>query len=480
VTMTEAPPSRPPAVPRARGVTRAVRLRTLPGRIRAIAFVAVLAVAAMFVVSWFAVQDARDGLRVIGHDAGPQVVATGDLYYALSDMDAQLAAVLLMGREQNLGTGRAKALQVYDQRRSEAHRALLQGSNLARNDPAEQQTARSMLDALGRYEELAGQALQLDDRQSHAAGPPSAEVRSLYTRATNIMKLDVLPKAYNLTLDNGTTVRRTYESKHSAVLAGRAWILLTGVILLIVLLGLQAYLTRRFRRLVNPVLAVATLATVVLVAVLAGLLTGEANRLRDAKVDGFDSVLSLSRARAISNNANADETRYLLDPALADTYEQVYLDKSQEILYVPAGSLREYNQQLDKRLGAGSGSVGSMGFLGVEAKHVTLPGQRTALDRTLRAYQGVQHDDGRIRQLATTPGGRHTAIVARMGPASRDFASYDGALVALTAIHRSAFEDAIRKGDDGLSGWNAGLPAAAVVIALLVLAGVRPRLSEFR
>ena len=39
-------------------------------------------------------------------------------------------------------------------------------------------------------------------------------------------------------------------------------------------------------------------------------------------------MLSLSRARAISDNANADESRYLLDPGRADTYEQVYLDKS--------------------------------------------------------------------------------------------------------------------------------------------------------
>jgi hypothetical protein len=382
-----------------------------------------------------------------------------------------------MGREQNLGAGRAKALQVYDQRRSEAHRALLQGSNLARNDPAEQLTARSMLDALGRYEELAGQALQLDQQQSHAAGPPSTEVRSLYTQAANIMKLDVLPKAYNLTLDNGTTVRRTYESKHSAVLAGRAWVLLFGAILLIILVGIQAYLARHFRRLVNPVLALATATTLVLVAVLVGLLSSEASHLRAAKGDGFDSVLSLSRARAISNNANADETRYLLDPTLADTYEQVYLDKSQEILYVPAGNLPEYYQQLDKRVGSGSGF---MGFLGTEAQHVSLPGQRAALDRTLQGYQGVQHDDGRIRSLATTPGGRHDAIVERMGPASRDFASYDSALVSLTAIHRSAFEDAIRKGDDGLSGWSVGLPAAAIVIAVLILVGVRPRLSEFR
>jgi hypothetical protein len=67
-----------------------------------------------------------------------------------------------------------------------------------------------------------------------------------------------------------------------------------------------------------------------------------------------------------------------------------------------------------------------------------------------------------------------------MGKASQDFGTYDQALVSLTAIHQKAFQSAIRDGDDGLSGWNVGLPAAAVVIALLVLAGVRPRLSEFR
>jgi hypothetical protein len=475
VTITAAPPSRPPA--RRGGVARVVRIRTLPGRIRAIAFLSVLAVAAMFTVSWFAVQDARDGLRVIGHDAGPQVVATGDLYFALSDMDAQLAAVLLMGREQNLGAGRVKALQVYDQRRSEAHRALLQGSNLARNDPAEQQTARSVLDALGRYEQLAGQALQLDQQQGHAAGPPSADVGKLYREATDLMKLDVLPKAYNLTLDNGTTVRRTYESEHSAVLTGRAWVLLAGAVLLFVLIALQVYLALHFRRLVNPVLALATLATLLLVAVTVGVLTSQAAHLRKAKEDGFDSVLSLSRARAISNNANADETRYLLDPGLADTYEQVYLDKSQEILYVPAGNLSTYYKQLDQRVAA---HTGFLGFLGAEAQHVTLPGQSPALDRSLQGYQGVQHDDARLRSLATSPGGRHAAIVLRMDTASRDFASYDQALVSLTAIHQKAFADAIQAGDDGLRGWSVGLPLAAVVLVVLILVGVRPRLSEFR
>ncbi len=66
------------------------------------------------------------------------------------------------------------------------------------------------------------------------------------------------------------------------------------------------------------------------------MLSGQADHLRKAKEEGFDSILALSRTRAISNSANADETRFLLDPGRADAYEQVYLSKSQTVLYLKA------------------------------------------------------------------------------------------------------------------------------------------------
>src|SRR5499427_1329474 len=93
---------------------RRLGLQTTPGRIRALAAIAVLAIAGFYIVANIAIGNARDGLRVIGHDAGPQVLATGDLYFALSDMDSQVAKVLLSGREHNLGTGQ-QALNRYGQ-----------------------------------------------------------------------------------------------------------------------------------------------------------------------------------------------------------------------------------------------------------------------------------------------------------------------------------------------------------------------------
>jgi hypothetical protein len=479
------PPAAPPAAPRG-GWFSHPRLRTTPARIRALTAAAVLAVAALFAVTAVAIGNARDGLQVIGHDAGPQVVATGDLYFALSDMDAQVADVLLIGSEPDLGAGRDAALNRYERRRAEANRAVLQAAALAADDVTEQRTVRAVLDGLGRYERLAGQAMLLDEQANHSAGPPPAGVVELYRRATDLMKLDLLPKAYNLTLDSGTLVRHSYEDEHSAVLMGRVWVLLAGLVVVGFLLGLQLYLAARFRRRLNPALVLATLGTVTLVAAGLSLLSTEGAKLETAKKDGFDSVLALSRARAIGNSAYADESRYLLDPGRADTYEQVYLDKSLALLYVPAGSLDTYQTALDgtlSRRAAAPGRVDFLGFYGAAARGVGLPGEQRAVDELLTRYQRFQQSDRRMRELVNE-GRRRDAVElrtgGRAGSSAQDFEAYDRALTSLIALHRDAFSGAIRDGDHRLGGWNVALPGAAIAIAALVLAGVRPRLSEFR
>ncbi|MFI6515229.1 hypothetical protein ACIBF1_06650 [Spirillospora sp. NPDC050679] len=494
-TRPPAPDRPPPPVParRAGRLTTFARgrwLRTVPGRLRAYAAAALAAVAVLTVVLTVAVDNARDGVQTIGHDAGPQVVATGTLYFALSDMDAQVADILLIGRERSLGIGYDGSLNRYEQRRAAAGQAAVQAAQLAGNDPKRRKNVQDVLDGLGRYERLVGEAMVLDRQADHQAGKLPDNVVKTYRQATDLMKLELLPKAYNLTLDSGATVRQSYESKRSAVLTGRAWVALTGALVLLVLLAAQVYLARGFRRLVNPALAAATLLTVALVAVAFGMLSAQAGDLKRAKEDGFDSVLALSRARAISHSAFADESRYLLDPGRADTYEQVYLDKALSVLYVEPGAgkpvnLETYYARLEEELSAYSRdrrNVRFLGFFGDEAKQGPGGPEGAALGQALEGYRTVLRNDRSIRELAAK-GDRAGAIKLRMGRdrgAIRDFDAYDAALVRLSDAHRAAFTGAIAEADDGLGGWRAVPPAGAALIAVLVLAGLRPRLAEFR
>ncbi|MBA9002402.1 hypothetical protein [Thermomonospora cellulosilytica] len=496
MTVTTQPPAGPaPAVPdpalparparpgTVRRLARRIHLRTVPARIRAMALVSVVAVGALFGAAAWAIGNARDGLETIGHDAGPQVVATGDLFFALNDMDAQVANVLLLGRDHDLGRGRDASLRLYEQRRTEANQALLQAAQLAGDDRTEQRTVRAVLDGLGQYERLAAQAMQLDQQRAHPAGPPSEEVLALYRQATDLMKVKLLPQAYNLTLESGSIVRRTYETEHSSLAAGRLWVLGAGLAVVVVLVAVQVYLTRRFRRLLNPALALATLGTVVLTALVAGLVGAQADRLRTAKEDGFDSVLALSRARAIGNSAYADESRYLLDPVRRDTYEQVYFDKSQSILYLDAErtkSLADYYANLDGAVNSyrSEPRVTFLGFFGDQAR-AARPGsaEAAAVAQVLDRYRAFQHKDRSVREMVTS-GQPGQALTLHLN--AQEFTRYDAALVDLARMHRATFDDAIRRGDRGLRGWNVALPAASAVLVVLILLGVRPRLAEYR
>ncbi|MFC6880319.1 MULTISPECIES: hypothetical protein [Actinomadura] len=481
-----APPER-----RRSGLVTFVRgrwLGTIPGRIRTYVALALVAAGALAAVLGIAIGDARDSVRTIGRDAGPQVVATGSLYFALSDMDAQVANILLIGREHGLGIGYDESQRVYRQRRDEAGAAAVQAAQLAGRDPHLRQRVQAVLTGLGRYEQLAGEAMLLDRQADHAAGEPPRQVVETYRQATDLMKLELLPQAYNLTLDSGASVRQTYETKRSAVLDGRTWVAVTGVLLLAVLLAAQLYLARGFRRLVNPGLALATVATAALVVAGLGELSAQADHIRKAKLNGFDSVLTLSRARAISHSAFADESRYLLDPDKADTYEQTYFDKLLSVLYTSLDgkpvNLDNYYTAFDRTVGAylsGRSGTSFLGFFGDERRTARPGSEEASLKRTLRAYGAVIDNDQSVRRLAAG-GDRAGAIALRMdrGKAIHDFDAYDAALRSLTATHQAAFDGAIKAADDGLDGWTVLPPAAAVVIAALTIAGVRPRLAEFR
>ncbi|MEO3807768.1 hypothetical protein ABGB17_02055 [Sphaerisporangium sp. B11E5] len=462
-----------PAAVGAPPVRRVRRSRTVPGRIRLMAGLGVAAVVLLSGATAVAVGHAKDGLNVLGRTAGPQVVTTADLYFALSDMDAQVATILLT--RDAAGPGRQALLERYERSRSTADGAVLQAADLAGGDRVQQATVHDVLDGLGRYERLAGRALLLDEQAGTGDAQRRRAALETYRQATDLMRLDLLPKAYNLTLDSATIVRRSYLAELSAVRTGWISVAVTGLLTLAVLIVLQVYLSRGFRRTVNVPLLAATVVVGALTVAGVAVLQREGTALTSAKDNGFNSVLALSRARAIGNTLYGDQNRYLLDPERADTYEQVYLDKSQAVLYVPAGNLDKYHNEVARLKAAGRQD--GLGFLDVEAAGgLVMPGQRAAFTQVLERYQAFQRNDGDVRRAAAA-GNRQQAVSLVMGPA---FTEFDKALQDLVALHDRELRRAVDDGDGALAGWDWLPPAGALAAVALVLIGVRPRLAEYR
>ncbi|MFC5181477.1 hypothetical protein [Actinomadura harenae] len=454
-------------------------------------FLAVLVVLLTVLVAALAATRAsggKAGFKEIGHQAGPQVLASSDLYLALNDMDAQLANVLLVGSAQNLGIGRQQALGTFEQRRRQADQDLQQAAALAGGDQSAARAVRRALDGFGRYQALAGQALLLDGQRPHPAAAPPAAAITLYRQATDEMKQVLLPAAEELRAANADRVGGTYQSRYRALRTGSDAVLVLGLVTLAALLLLQVTLARRTHRILNPALLLATACVLGGTITASTVLGSSADHLRVAKRDAFDSVIALTRARAIGWDANADESRYIVDRERWSDYQNAFYDKAGQLVGLPtAASLPDTYQavlqQVVIKYRQNEKDVPFTGLLGDEFRNITFPGERTAAEEALLAWQAYQANDVRLRGLMDKRQVQ-AAVTFDTSPSADDsngsFTRFDQAMARVIAVNQDQFTANIRSGADVLSGWTVVPPAAALVIIGLVLAGLRPRLAEYR
>ncbi|WP_143832994.1 MULTISPECIES: hypothetical protein [Nocardiopsis] len=484
---------------RERGAAARRRLDTTPARVWLLTTVCAVAIAGLFGSAALTLGQARDGLDVLGRD-GPQAEATTELYLALADMDARVADMLLMGTAHDLGSGREEVQKQYEASRTQAGKALLQVASLIEGDyvekckDVEECNVRAVLAGMGAYEEWAAEALLLNDEAQAPPGRVDREALETYLRATRLMHTELLPKAFNLGLDSSASVRANHEERQEAVTIGLLWVGAAGAVTVAALVGLQMYLRARFRRRFNASLTAATAGAVLLTAgVVLALVTSNGHQ-HDAKEEGLDAAMSLSRAGAITTDMQVYESRYLVDPANADNYQQVYLGWAQQVLSRPANNLEAYYEAVDEvaasypdlpgpdRPDPDDPDPGTLGYLGRSAQEALLPGQGDALAEVLGSYNDLQGEDRALRSAAGS-GDLAGALDIRMRVAHIEdgtFRTYETALDELIGLHMDAFEEGIERGDAVLAPWTWTLPVGTLLLLVLVVLGVRPRLAEYR
>lgn len=483
------PPRSGPTGPGHRTVAARAALRrrfraTVPARLHLLRAATVLlatALAALLLVAGLAAGGTWGS--VAGRDA-PRTTSAADLDLALNDMDAQAANMLLAngdGGRGRLQTPYGKAVGLYrDARRRIGHdlRTLAVAAQGARGD---ERTVESLTDDFAEYQELVGRALESDGR---VGGTADALVE--YRKATDLLRGQLLPESRKLVDSNNRAFDAEYGAARSALSAQLAAVLALGLLLLVLLGGLQWYLARSFRRVLNPGVLAATACTLLAVVLGTEMLSATSGHLRGARRDAFDSVVALSRARAIAYDANADESRYLLDPQRRDRYARTFLAKSQELYGIRGATLSSYDSRLATSWQAYRTDHHDLRFTGEyrrELDNITFPGERAAAERTVEAYAVYQRDDRRIRALLAA-GKEREAVEFCMGwepgTSNAHFGAYMAALDKVTDINRAHFASAVGEGRSAVSAvlpWAVGLLFAAVVLTAL---GLRPRLAEFR
>jgi hypothetical protein len=457
-----------------------------PARIRTRAAAVLVLACCLAVLAGILLGQVRGEFQAMGQRDAPEADAMTGLYFALNDMDAQVANVLLVGGGTALVANRTQDMKTYASDRTAADRDLEQATvSEAGNESAERELAL-VLDRMGQYEALAADALLAGGQAHTAVGRAPASAIAYYQQATGLMQSDILPAVGSLTTVSTASLDAAYQDGTTITGPGAAGVAALGGLLVVVLIALQLHLATRFRRLVNPALAAATVLAVAFTAVAAARLGAESGQLRVAKQDAFDSIQALTLARAVSYDANADESRYLVDPGRAAQYQQAFLTKSQRIVNVGPVGISGYDAALAADIKAyqrDNADVRFGGYLGAEFRNITFPGERQAAVAALLSFQRYEKDDRTLRALAAKSPAAAVGFDIGTAPGQSDWAfnQYDAALSGVIAVNSRAFASAVSDGEDGGTSWELVFPGLGLVlVAALTVAGVRPRLAEYR
>ncbi len=441
-----------------------------------------LATLALGVVSAVVPLRTASGWDGIGTRMAPQVEHSTGLYLALTDMDAQTANILEFGGTPALAADRARAVKVYGQDRDQVSVQLQGATEAAGSDRATRTALLRILDGLGRYEESAARATALNDQAHATEGHPAPSALTAYRQATDLMRTSLLPAAENLVTVDDTAYTATYQDDR-AILSALRWAGLgTALAALALLTVLQLLLARRFRRRINPGVAAATLLCVTLLGTVWTVCGDEREYLRQTRHDAFDSVVALSVARAVGYDANADESRALLDPARYGRYADAFLAASQRVARLDGAHLDTYAARVTAA-DAHPGGAAFGGYLGAEFRNITFPGERAAATRALDGWAGYQREDHLTRQDLAA--GRLTAAIAlntsyAPGGSNYEFGRWDRAMTADVEINERAFETGVGHGRAELRDALVVTATACALALAATAAGVRRRLAEFR
>ncbi|MDF5719722.1 MAG: hypothetical protein PUP91_04365 [Rhizonema sp. PD37] len=413
------------------------------------------------------VQKQRYAIKTVGEDSVPSIILAQRLKDSLAGMDANAVNELLVKPGQN-----PRAIQDYEERREVfAERIIAAAKNITYSE--ELQPIQKMQLAQGEYIAKIQQARDFNER-GDANGMLVA-----YRQAAAIMDNTLLPAADKLDAVNSTELEHTYNQQRFATAQALFFVIISSLLLLSVLVGLQLFLNHRMRRILNPMLLAATAIAIIFLGYTINAFFWASYQLKVAKEDAFTSLHAIRQARALGYGINADQNRYLLDAADATKYQQAFLDKAAKIVNIPAAQTFETVAAASAQ---GLKVEGLTGYMALELNNITFPGEREAAVQSLSTYARYLMIDKQIRQLQQS--GRHQEAIAlstgyNLGQSDWAFSEFKQANQNTFNLNQKAFDKAIAQGFIEVNGFEITTPIVVVFICVLTLFGLLPRLKEY-
>jgi hypothetical protein len=461
---------------------RVAALWTTPVQLWALLSAVGLSALLLFLAISAGMSDSRRAFKTVGSDSVPSINYALDTYFALSDMDADATNYLLVSEYPTPNLSKADALSQYEQRRQTASDRLVSAAQNITYGSRERVPILRMTAGLQQFDADVARAELLSDEGNRAAALDA------YRQATDLMhdpEAGLLKSALDLANANHDGLTTGYDSAMATQGRDLTLIVLAGLLLLASLIGLQLFLAHRMRRALNLPALAATGVTLVLAIGAVATLTANDHRLKVAKQDAYDSVYALRLARATAFDANADESRYLVDPQRAQQYQDAFLRKSVTLTaFREPVTISTYDSALAPVVAqAQQGHTPDLGgTFGTALHNITFAGEPPAAKAVFQTWALYQRSD-RVLRADAASGNLKEAVRFDTSPAPNDsngqFNAFDAALGRWIQVNQDAFDQAIAAGAGNLNGWSLYPAVGALLVVALTFVGLRPRIGEY-
>jgi hypothetical protein len=422
---------------------------------------------AMLISVISAVGNQRTATQQIGRDSAGSVLMAERWKDTVTGMDAFTANELLSIP----GSPQAQeAIKGYNERyKVYVERLTILVENIT-YDEIERKPLKEVQEKMGEYIRL------LQKTRDFQATGKQAEMLATYREAIALLDNEILPKIDQLSKVNYEQMQKQINRDSAG--ASLFGVILVGGLLIGALVGLQLFLIQRTKRQFNQLLLGATAIAGIFLLYSAISLSRAAGSLRVAREDAFPSLYSVRKARALSYQANSDESRYLLDKANAATHEANFNQRVKDIMYIPRDlSLEDINRKINTNAKADLNRV--KGLVAGAVSNVTFEGEGAALVDSLRAWQNYVDVDAKIRQKERA-GDHQGAINICLGESDAAYEAFKKKLQKVQEINEAAMKNSLEESDRALAYFEVQAAIALIVVAILTQYGLKPRIKEYQ
>jgi hypothetical protein len=424
---------------------------TTPGLYRVLSLVVAALLALTALAGTIAAGAAERATARLRDNTGPVLVATQSLLASLAEADAAATAALLSGAEED-----REQRRLYEEALARASVQSEEISALIGDDADAHDDLKRLSIRINRYAGLIEAA-----RATSRLGSPDSEQYLL--AALDELATGVRADAASLTEASERRFDRDERERSRFLVVA----VVIGVVALTALAATGVVLARRSRRLINPLLLLATLVTLASVGWLASSDVRAGRRLDLARDEAYQSIALTARIQSAAFAARTDESVALIAD---DADRRTSADSA--ATDVLAGSVDEGLLVLVRE---GQATDVARGLLVDAALAADTARERAAVAEAMVRWQRYRET---VSTLRSSSGDAARAVA--VGPGSATFNGFNFSLEAVLGENRDQFLDAIERARDAtryLATITLFLPLLAAAAAL---AGIQTRINEYR